>query len=488
MTRVLYATKDDAEGQLNASILAASTSIVLLSGEGAEFPQPYTGTTTSGGSSVTLNKTSIGSSGIAVGDFIRNVTDGSWAFVITVSTDSLTTTRLRGGTDNSWDNGDEYQVNEFVITLETRNASTPPQVTASEKVLIKNRSGDTLTARTRGYDGSTAQSFTANDFVNLHVVSVQMEHMIDCFYDLVVRVNTNQTDIATNAATFSADIDSIESNATFFYTATGSSNAYAITTTGMPAAYTTGERVFIKANHTNSGTITINRNGLGAKTGKKNDGATNFSASDFINGQIAEFVYDGTNYQLVSPVGTPANITHHWKMISQTTNATHLTDVIENQSGSDVAFASKLSPIASALVAAGDRIVVEAFGGLKCNGTPTCTIKLKYGSTDVAIVILTGANNAQSKVWKMRSVITADTVGASGNLSVETTLYSDFPTVASTTHVNYFCLSDLDARLTSFNTTTQQDITITANWSASHANNEISLIHIHGHRELTTAA
>jgi hypothetical protein len=200
MSEIRYATKDNAEGQLNGSLTAVATSIVLNAGEGAEFPQPYTGTTTSGGTSTTLNKTGIGSSGIAVGDYIRNVTDASWAFVKTVSTDSLTTTRLQGGSDNTWQNADEYQVNEFVITLEARNAATPPAVTAREKVLIKNRSTDTLTARTRGYDSSVAQAFAADDYVNLHVTSVTHEDTTDVLY----RITRILDDTTTSLADFSS--------------------------------------------------------------------------------------------------------------------------------------------------------------------------------------------------------------------------------------------------------------------------------------------
>lgn len=180
MNYLHFRTKDNAEGQLNSGIGAGNLSIPLKSGEGAEFPVALTGAATSLGTSSTLNSTGIGATGIAVGDFIRNNTDGSFAYVLTVSANSITTTKLRGGSDNTWQNSDTYLTNPFIITLEKRVTSDTGVVTVTqlEKVLIKSRSGDTLTVETRGYDGTTANIFDADDYVALNVESrLQIEIM-----------------------------------------------------------------------------------------------------------------------------------------------------------------------------------------------------------------------------------------------------------------------------------------------------------------------
>src|SRR3954467_6023095 len=113
-TPVAFSTKDSATGVgtatglLNAGISAAATSIVLQSGNGANFPQPYSSTCTSAGSSTTLNCTGISATtgGSAQGGVgIWNKTDGSVAVITAVAANSLTTTRLLGGTNNSWSNG-----------------------------------------------------------------------------------------------------------------------------------------------------------------------------------------------------------------------------------------------------------------------------------------------------------------------------------------------------------------------------------------------
>src|SRR5687767_10953253 len=113
-------TKDNASGQLNATVSPSATSIPLEGGDGAAFPQPYNGTATSLGSSTTLNSTGISAAiggSAQVGKLIWNRTDGSVAVIKTVSTNSLTTTRLLGGTDNTWDNGDQWVLDAFVATL-----------------------------------------------------------------------------------------------------------------------------------------------------------------------------------------------------------------------------------------------------------------------------------------------------------------------------------------------------------------------------------
>ncbi|MGE0536634.1 MAG: phage tail protein [Pirellulales bacterium] len=187
-TPILFATKGNAEGQLASGINASVTSIPLGSGEGAEFPQPYRGTASSTGSGTVLNDTGdLGS----VGQYkvIRNVTDGSWAIVLTTGTDSITTTRLRGGSDNTWESGDEWRVDEFIAFFEKVVSEV---VTKREKALIVGRSTDTLTVATggRGYDGSTAQSFDAGDYVRLHVASKSIEEMIKAIADLDIAENT----------------------------------------------------------------------------------------------------------------------------------------------------------------------------------------------------------------------------------------------------------------------------------------------------------
>lgn len=84
---------------------------------------------------------------------------------------------------------------------------------------------------------------------------------------------------------------------------TGAADAYVITPVPAIAAYTTGQIFSFKSTHTNTTTSTLNVSGLGVKTIKKLDGATNLAAGDIVLGQIITVEYDGTNFQMLNPVG-----------------------------------------------------------------------------------------------------------------------------------------------------------------------------------------
>jgi len=77
-----------------------------------------------------------------------------------------------------------------------------------------------------------------------------------------------------------------------------------LTVTAAPAhvSYVTGRRYIFTAFTTNTGSVTLNVNSLGAKTLKKNGGADNLQAGDLIASQVVECIYDGTTMQVASPL------------------------------------------------------------------------------------------------------------------------------------------------------------------------------------------
>lgn len=76
-------------------------------------------------------------------------------------------------------------------------------------------------------------------------------------------------------------------------------DAYAVSLSPIPTAYTTGMSVVFKAGTTNTGAATLNVNGLGAKTIKKNYDE-DLQDGDIKANQVQIVVYDGTNFQLVT--------------------------------------------------------------------------------------------------------------------------------------------------------------------------------------------
>lgn len=85
----------------------------------------------------------------------------------------------------------------------------------------------------------------------------------------------------------------------------GSTDAYSITLSPAPSAYTIGTHYRFKANTANTGPCTLNINSLGAKTIKKVAGGitTDLVDNDIRAGQFVDVVYDGTNLQMQSTLG-----------------------------------------------------------------------------------------------------------------------------------------------------------------------------------------
>ena len=81
----------------------------------------------------------------------------------------------------------------------------------------------------------------------------------------------------------------------------GATDAYAATLTPAISAYVTGATFRIKCNTKSTGAATLNLNSLGAKTIKAPYGA-DLGNQDIAAGQIIEVIYDGTNFQMLSPV------------------------------------------------------------------------------------------------------------------------------------------------------------------------------------------
>lgn len=83
---------------------------------------------------------------------------------------------------------------------------------------------------------------------------------------------------------------------------TGAANAYVVTLSPVPGAYTAGMLVQFKASNANTTTSTVNVNSLGAKTIKKLGGSTDLASGDIASGMIVELEYDGTNFIMLNPV------------------------------------------------------------------------------------------------------------------------------------------------------------------------------------------
>lgn len=103
----------------------------------------------------------------------------------------------------------------------------------------------------------------------------------------------------------------------------GGTDAYAITVasdpdvTQDPCELTEGMQVYFKADVTNTGAATLNLNGLGAVTIKK-DASEDLESGDILEDMIVHVVYDGTNWQMVQGVVTSGDICEILQVLGKT--------------------------------------------------------------------------------------------------------------------------------------------------------------------------
>lgn len=94
--------------------------------------------------------------------------------------------------------------------------------------------------------------------------------------------------------------DTLNVDESTYADATGSSSAYLLALTPTLDSYTEGLIVSFKANHTNTGNVTLNIDGLGVISIFKEAGSTQLIASDIQTGQVVRVIYDGTKFHMIS--------------------------------------------------------------------------------------------------------------------------------------------------------------------------------------------
>lgn len=141
----------------------------------------------------------------------------------------------------------------------------------NEIMLCTSRTGDALTC-TRASEGTTIAAHTQN---------ADVEHRITA-----ATLTEYETLSKMQGMDYAADA--------------GSTDTYAVTLAPAPTAYFTGMVVKFKANTLNTGAATLNVNALGAKDIKKNYN-TALETGDILANQLVSVIYDGTNFQMLSP-------------------------------------------------------------------------------------------------------------------------------------------------------------------------------------------
>lgn len=119
-------------------------------------------------------------------------------------------------------------------------------------------------------------------------------------------------------------------NASFTYAvAGGTADAIGINPTSAIATYVAGQGFYFIALGTNTGAVTIGVSGLSSKPVTK-QGATALVAGDIIAGQIVHIVYDGTQFQLVTPPSTRTTVQNFTGGVTVGNSAIAATNVLDN--------------------------------------------------------------------------------------------------------------------------------------------------------------
>lgn len=114
--------------------------------------------------------------------------------------------------------------------------------------------------------------------------------------------SSSDTEVATpkavkNAYDIGLAAQAIINNRDGYGTTTNSGNVYTVALTPAPVAYVDGLRITVKINAANTGPVSINVNGLGAKSVLKSNGS-DMTANALQANSVYSFVYNGTAFIL----------------------------------------------------------------------------------------------------------------------------------------------------------------------------------------------
>jgi hypothetical protein len=99
---------------------------------------------------------------------------------------------------------------------------------------------------------------------------------------------------------------SIQHNSVSYAPAAGSVNAYSVDLAPAITGYAVGLTVHFKSNNQNTGPCSLNVNGQGALPIRKNFNV-DLAAGDIRNGQLVSVMFDGTQFQMLSQLGSTAS-------------------------------------------------------------------------------------------------------------------------------------------------------------------------------------
>jgi hypothetical protein len=205
---------------------------------------------------------------------------------------------------------------------------------------------------------------------------------------------------------------------------TGTLNAYAFALNSAINAYTDGMDLSFKAASSNTGPVTVNINGLGAKAMTRGDGAA-LLAGDIVAGQIVEihyslstdsFQYSQTSASAITAAQTAANNSASSASASST-SATNAFNYQTAASGYAVSAANSATNSATSATNSANSAAAAAASAASASGSVTYPIPVNKGGTGAitAPAALTALGGAALTGAAFTGAVTVPTVATADN-------------------------------------------------------------------------
>jgi hypothetical protein len=223
---------------------------------------------------------------------------------------------------------------------------------------------------------------------------------------------------AGTAAEDSVRVSQLQAGGTTFLTAAGTDT---ITATASPSltAYATGNLFTFVVANTNTGAVTLNVDGLGAKAVTR-DGSTALAAADLVATEVVVVIYDGTRFQVINP-----NAATNYRISGTLTPSS--TNGIVGTTTNDNANAGSVGELVSATLASGSAVSL-----VTATAKTVTSISLTAGDWDVTGVVNMFFDAATNVVAAYGGASTTNnTLGA--NNTFTGTLYSTTGSVLGNT-------------------------------------------------------
>jgi len=270
----------------------------------------------------------------------------------------------------------------------------------------------------------------------------------------------NNTDIAVGPGNTYVTQTGLQKNTEKYAADAGGTDAYAITLSPVPTSYATGMMVIMRANTANTGTATLNVNGLGAKTIVKGV-STTLVDGDIGGSMICTLVYNGTNFVLQNPTTNALG-----NMLNLVT-----TDVTYSSSTAENTLLSYSLP--GNVLGTGNAVRVTLHvSALGTFTTSTATLRFKYGATTLVTKTI-GGTATSSFSGKIEFILAAAGTASSQNGSISLNFGTDGYVGNGNTLPQYFAFSSQGT--SSIDSTSSQTLAVTYQASNNSASDNITV-------------